>query len=315
MKLRFVLILLFSFFCNFCSIFAEEKQVVLLIDDFEAKKWANLIGGSSGTWETDPYKASEYCRASFGEDTRLDKKTTALRLQYALNTTDNNGYYTNLNGLDLRPYKYLTLWIKRSTKYYPKFFKIEIKTATQTAYYRYEITDDIVKWGKLEIPLDKFHNFGAGKNWKQATELVIVFEGAETKSISGVLYLDDIGFSSPTSFYNKQTALIKKETKKKKEAMRKMASLPEDELLELISRKTFDYFWLEASPVTGLVKDRSKIHSAASLGATGFGLTAICIGAERKWITFDEAYNRTLKTLKSLKDVSAKEHGFFLSLG
>ena len=311
MRVYYSLLLFLGLSFNICGAYAEEGQVTFLIDDFEAKRWVNLIGGPCSSWEADPYKASEYCRASFNEDERGSRKTTALRLQYNLNKTDYNGYYTKLNGFDLRPYKYLTLWIKRSEKFYPNVFKIEIKSNTKTAFYRYTFTDSDVEWTRLEIPLEKFYNFGKIDNWKQANELTIVFEGRQTKPASGVLYIDDIGFSSPVSFYNRQAALIEKEAGKKNKEMRKLASLPEDELLDLISQKTFDYFWLEASPVTGLIKDRNTLYSAASMGATGFGLTALCIGAERKWITPQEAYNRVVKTLKSLRDIAAKEHGFF----
>jgi len=49
----------------------------------------------------------------------------------------------------------------------------------------------------------------------------------------------------------------------------------EDEFLESIERTTFQFFWNETNPVTGLVKDRSHAdgtdqRNVASIAATGF---------------------------------------------
>jgi hypothetical protein len=53
----------------------------------------------------------------------------------------------------------------------------------------------------------------------------------------------------------------------------------EDQFLEDVERTSFQFFWNETNPVTGLVKDRSHAEgtdqrNAASIAATGFGLTA-----------------------------------------
>ncbi len=69
---------------------------------------------------------------------------------------------------------------------------------------------------------------------------------------------------------------------------------------ELVQRTAFNYFWNEANPVTGLVRDRSQPFSTASIAATGFGLTAIGIGIERDWITRAQGLARTRATLETL---------------
>jgi len=52
------------------------------------------------------------------------------------------------------------------------------------------------------------------------------------------------------------------------------------EFLEFLQRKAFDYFWFEANPTNGLIRDRSRTNSYCSIAAVGFGLTAIGIGIE-----------------------------------
>ena len=71
------------------------------------------------------------------------------------------------------------------------------------------------------------------------------------------------------------------------------------EFLDLVQRTAFDYFWYEANPENGLVRDRSQPYSTASVAATGFGLTAIGIGVDRGWITRAQGRERVLTTLKT----------------
>ncbi len=70
--------------------------------------------------------------------------------------------------------------------------------------------------------------------------------------------------------------------------------------LDLVEALAFDFFWYEANPETGLIKDRSTPGSACSIASVGFGLTALGIGAERGWATRDEAATRTLAALRTL---------------
>ncbi len=75
-------------------------------------------------------------------------------------------------------------------------------------------------------------------------------------------------------------------------------ALTDDEFLDLVAHTAFDYFWYEANPANGLVKDRSTQTSPASIAAVGFGLTALPVGIERGWITREEGRARVLATLR-----------------
>ena len=64
----------------------------------------------------------------------------------------------------------------------------------------------------------------------------------------------------------------------------------DEKFLDDLEYKSFEYFWQQANPRTGLVPDRARQddapldathHNVASIAATGFGLTALCIGADR----------------------------------
>lgn len=91
-----------------------------------------------------------------------------------------------------------------------------------------------------------------------------------------------------------------------------LLALDDDALLDAVARETFDYFWVEANPRTGLVKDRSTPASVSSIAATGFGLAAIPIAVDRGWITYDEGYARVQLTLETFLSGGVQgERGFF----
>lgn len=73
-----------------------------------------------------------------------------------------------------------------------------------------------------------------------------------------------------------------------------------DPFLETLERRTFDWFWDTANPRNGLVPDRWPDINFSSSAAIGFGLTAYGVGAERGYVTREQARDRTLTTLRFL---------------
>ena len=72
--------------------------------------------------------------------------------------------------------------------------------------------------------------------------------------------------------------------------------------LDDLERRTFRWFWDKTNPKNGLVPDREPTPSFSSVAAVGFGLTAYPIGVERGWVTREAALERTLTTLRFLRN-------------
>src|SRR5213075_793931 len=70
-------------------------------------------------------------------------------------------------------------------------------------------------------------------------------------------------------------------------------------ILDSLQFGAFQYFWNEANPSNGLIKDRDTPGSPCSIAATGFGLSAICIGADHGWVSRTNAQARVLTTLQT----------------
>jgi hypothetical protein len=92
---------------------------------------------------------------------------------------------------------------------------------------------------------------------------------------------------------------------------------PEDDaFLDELERVNFLYFWEQADPQSGLVKDRCNVRApdngiVASIAATGFGLTALCIGEKRKLVSRSDARGRVIDTLRFLGSKMPTHRGFF----
>lgn len=97
-------------------------------------------------------------------------------------------------------------------------------------------------------------------------------------------------------------------------------SQSDEVFLEDLSRRTFRYFVEQADPDTGLVLDRARADGSphdethrniASIAATGFGLTALCIAAERGWMNRSDVQKRLRSALTFFAERATHEHGWF----
>ncbi|GIV62411.1 MAG: hypothetical protein KatS3mg044_1277 [Rhodothermaceae bacterium] len=74
--------------------------------------------------------------------------------------------------------------------------------------------------------------------------------------------------------------------------------LDDDAFLDLVAQTAFDYFWYEANPENGLIRDRNTPTSASSIAAVGFGLSALTVGIDRGWISREAGRARVRTTLE-----------------
>jgi hypothetical protein len=96
---------------------------------------------------------------------------------------------------------------------------------------------------------------------------------------------------------------------------------PEDDrFLEDLCKRSFQFFWDAGDPHTGVIREHlnwdgtpyeAVRRDVGSTGATGFGITALCIGAEHGWGPRDKIRERALNTLRFYADHAPQEHGWF----
>ncbi len=88
-------------------------------------------------------------------------------------------------------------------------------------------------------------------------------------------------------------------------------SRDDDAFLDSIQRGVFNYFQDHANKTTGMIPDRTSGTHVSTAGV-GFQLAALCIGAERGWVSKADAQTRTLTILKALEAApDNKKFGLF----
>ena len=93
----------------------------------------------------------------------------------------------------------------------------------------------------------------------------------------------------------------------------------EEDFLEELQRGACKYFWEQASPTSGQVLDRARAQGTggrdprrlASIAATGFGLTALCIADTRGYVPHAALLDRVRTTLRFHWAHLPQKHGFY----
>lgn len=83
----------------------------------------------------------------------------------------------------------------------------------------------------------------------------------------------------------------------------------DEALMDSVQYQTFNYFWNGAEPVSGLARERLHLDNVypnndkdiITTGGSGFGLMAILVGVERKFITREQALERYEKIVDFLE--------------
>lgn len=88
----------------------------------------------------------------------------------------------------------------------------------------------------------------------------------------------------------------------------KFPLISDSELLTLVQRQTFKYFWDFGHPVSGMARERNTSGETVTTGGTGFGLMAIVTAIERGFISRSEGLNRIGKMMDFLSNAD-RFHG------
>ncbi|MFN3848924.1 MAG: glucoamylase family protein [Spirosomataceae bacterium] len=91
----------------------------------------------------------------------------------------------------------------------------------------------------------------------------------------------------------------------------KFPRISDDELLTLVQKQHFKYFWDFGHPVSGLARERNTSGDVCTSGGTGFGIMAMVVAADRGFVTRQQAAERLLKITTFLKEKAITHHGAF----
>jgi exo beta-1,2-glucooligosaccharide sophorohydrolase (non-reducing end) len=85
--------------------------------------------------------------------------------------------------------------------------------------------------------------------------------------------------------------------------------MTDDELLTMVQRASFRYYWEAAEPHSGMTRENTPGNDEIiALGASGFGIMAIAVGAGNGFITRQQAIDRLLR-ITSFLSAADRFHG------
>jgi hypothetical protein len=91
----------------------------------------------------------------------------------------------------------------------------------------------------------------------------------------------------------------------------KFPTISDDELLTLVQRQTFKYFWDFGHPASGMARERNTSGNTVTTGGTGFGVMAMIVAVEREFVSRNDAVARIQTIVSFLKNNCTTYHGAF----
>ena len=123
-----------------------------------------------------------------------------------------------------------------------------------------------------------------------------------TLTVSNALKSKVGGYLSTTVTLNLTTGI---------DSTNKFEVIPQDSLLTLVQKQTFRYFWNLGHPTSGMALERNSSGDVVTSGGTGFGIMAIPVAIERKFISRADGLARVQKIADFLKNKAVHFHGAF----
>lgn len=224
--------------------------------------------------------------------TTFDGKTNET-LEFSNYAIDFTNIFGALQQSSPKDFDALKIEVKGSPKNEKEIIlRIELKDNNGgMAYVRCTIPNQQKQWEEIEFSFDSFNNFSSLDLHHIKYLNFIIERNHQVDNIhnpdTGLIYLDNIRFVD----YDQKPVNID--------------DLTDDQFLDLISKRTFQYFldWASKDPRSkGIIQDRSNTNDLLTIGGTGFALTAILIAIERGWISREDGRTRVKDTLEILGD-------------
>ncbi|WP_294592525.1 glucoamylase family protein [uncultured Bacteroides sp.] len=91
----------------------------------------------------------------------------------------------------------------------------------------------------------------------------------------------------------------------------KFERIPDEDLLTLVQKQTFRYFWNLGHEHSGMARERSTSGDVVTTGGTGFGVMAMLVAAERNFANRAEILERIQRIVTFLDEDCTSYHGAF----
>lgn len=173
----------------------------LVIASFERNGRSDL-GTDIGAWNSNPLDTSQGCTIEmiklYGVLGKPTEESRVMKISYdvAASGPAFNGIYIKLNDTDLTPYDMMKMEIKGdAAKGFTTKFKLEMKNSKgeRVVFIVKGITSE---WQEIIVPMQELKDLGSMTDWTKMKEIVFTFDDMTCDYKEGVLFVDNITFSS-----------------------------------------------------------------------------------------------------------------------
>ncbi len=192
-------VLIMTIVASFSQDIALAREEIFFLENFESPGNNSSIKCQQGIWQEGSISgsASNY-QAWRVPETRFLKKTTVLRLACPIRSAGfkTGGYFFKFKKTDLSKFNNLNFYVKGDRwDGFPDNFEIQLRAEGHLASRR--IAGITASWQKITVPLASFkQTLGSSK---EIDSLRIVFDVSSPDSKEGIIYIDDIFFSTDLS--------------------------------------------------------------------------------------------------------------------
>jgi len=133
-----------------------------------------------------------------------------------------------------------------------------------------------------------------------------------TISLNGItLYLLDVSTALKSTAGGALLSAVNVKMTTAIDSTDKFPQITDQELLTLVQKQTFKYFWDFGHPTSGMARERNTSGDVVTTGGSGFGIMSILVGIERGFISRTDGLNRIVKITSFLKNNCTRYHGAF----
>lgn len=163
--------------------------------------------------------------------------------------------------------------------------------------------------GSFSVKDNNGVNVAFNSSFENGDKTVVIKPAASFSAFSK--YVLAVGNSLTSSDGRKLGGLVSISLSTGLDSTDKFPRISDADLLTLVQRQTFKYFWDFGHPVSGMARERDSSGDIVTTGGTGFGIMAIITGISRNFISRQEGLDRIAKIVDFLKGRAQTFHGAF----
>ena len=175
------------------------------------------------------------------------------------------------------------------------------------------IPENVIATGhdkRIDIAWDSAGSSAQGYNIYRSGSAAGPFYRLNSATHTVTAYSDVLSSNDLTYYYQIKTVYAGGQTPASAVVSATSQAMTDDELMTSVQQAVFRYFWNFGHPISGMAREGLwHDRNTVTTGGTGMGLITLIVGAERGFISRQQAAERIVKILRFLDKSTTRYHG------